>query len=111
MNKNITRFFLTTNEDGSLSIVGDGTASKPTDSSGKQEESEYITKEDAKAIAKVSIWTISRWLKQKDKNGNYLIRWIKLGTAQCSPVRIDKASFKAYLESKTVQPKEEVMES
>ena len=88
--------------------ASDGTASEPTASSEKQKEREYITKDEAKVIAKVSIWTISRWLKLKDKNDNYLILWIKLGTAQSSPVRIDKASFMAYLESKTVHPQEEV---
>lgn len=61
---------------------------------------EYITTEEACVIAKVKRWTILRWRKQKDSNGEYVIRWIKIGESSNSLVRIDKASFIAFLESK-----------
>ena len=64
---------------------------------------ELITIKEACEKAKSSRWTISRWLKQKNADGNYIIRWFKLGSAQTSPVRIDKASFEAFFESKVQQ--------
>ena len=84
--------------------ASNGMASGSTGSS-EQEDPKYITINQACEIAGVSRWTVTGWLKKMDDNGNYLIRWIKLGSAQCSPVRIDKASFMAYLESMVQQSK------
>lgn len=71
---------------------------------------ELITIKTACDIAKTSRWTISRWLKLKNADGNYIIRWFKLGPAQTSPVRIDKASFMAFVESNEQAGKGEEME-
>ena len=68
---------------------------------------EYIKKEQAAKIAQVSLWTISRWLKKKDEKGNHLIVWIKTGKSTNAPVRINKASFLAYLESMVKYAKKE----
>lgn len=68
---------------------------------------EYIKKEQAARIAQVSLWTISRWLKKKDEKGNHLIVWIKTGKSTNAPVRINKASFLAYLESMVKYAKKE----
>ena len=62
-----------------------------------------LTIKEACAEFKVSRWTIARWLRQKDANGNYLIVWFKIGKAKSSIVRIDRASFMAFFESMTVK--------
>lgn len=72
---------------------------------------ELITIKGACKLAQVSRWTIYRWLRMTDDEGNYLIRWGKHGKSKNSPVRIDKASFIAFLESQTVHPQEEEVES
>ena len=64
---------------------------------------ELLTINDACKIAKVTRWTVSRWLRLKDAEGNFLIRWSKLGASKNSPVRIDKESFINFLESKIRQ--------
>ncbi len=61
---------------------------------------EFLTTDEASEMAKVSRWTIYRWRMLKDADGGYLIRWSKLGSGKNSPVRIDKESFMAFLESK-----------
>lgn len=61
---------------------------------------EYLTIKEACAIAKVTRWTIYRWLRIEDANGEYVICWCKHGTGNRGPVRIHKASFIAFLESK-----------
>ena len=76
-----------------------------TDNAADSENTElkFITIKEACEILKFSRWTITRMLRMKDANGNYLIRWSKHGNANSSPVRIDKASFRAFLESKVQQ--------
>lgn len=64
-----------------------------------KQETEYLTMEEACKIAKVSRWTIRRWTKRPDSG----IIVIKLGSSPSSPVRIDKASFMAFLASKAVK--------
>ena len=103
---------LTVAEDGSIFVASNGSISTVCSQETRQNgQPEYISIEQACEITGFSRWTISRWLKQKDKKGNYRILWIKLGTARCSRVRIDKVSFMAYLESKTVHPQEEEVKS
>jgi len=60
---------------------------------------DYITYNEASEIAKVSRWTVRRWTKLPD-NG---IMVIKLGPSRSSPVRIEKASFLAFLASRAVK--------
>jgi len=60
---------------------------------------EYITYDEACEIAKVSRWTVRRWTKIPDCG----IIVIKLGSSPSSPVRIDKASFIAFLASRMVK--------
>ena len=72
---------------------------------------EFLTIDEACELSKLSRWSIYRLLRKTDSGGNYLIRWSKLGPSKNSPVRIDKASFMAYIESMTVHPEEEVVES
>ncbi len=67
----------------------------------------YITIKDACEITKFSRWTVSRWLRMTDSNGNYLIRWSKNGPSKNSPVRINEASFMAFLETKEQHAKKE----
>ena len=64
---------------------------------------EFITIKDACKIAKVQRWKISEWLMLKDENGRPLIRSFKIGSSKNSRVRIDKASFISFLESKIRQ--------
>ena len=68
---------------------------KDISSNKTSDDKEYLTIKDACRITKVSRWTITKMLKMTDAKGNYLIRWSKLGRL----VRIDKASFCAFLES------------
>lgn len=60
-------------------------------------ENELLTMAEACAKAKVSRWTISRWIR------NGYIRAVKLGKAKSSPVRIIEGSLLAYLTSLEVQ--------
>ena len=60
-------------------------------------EDELLTMAEACAKAKVSRWTMARWIKNGD------IRALKLGKAKSSPVRINKGSLLAYLASLEVQ--------
>ena len=62
-------------------------------------EDELLTLAEACTLSKVSRWTVARWLRLKDANGNYIIRWHKLGKSRTAPVRINRASFIAFLES------------
>ena len=57
---------------------------------------ELMTVDEACALAKVDRTTIYRWRKAN------AFRWIKLGPARCSRVRIYVDSFKAFLVSKEV---------
>ena len=66
---------------------------------GHEEALEFLTIKGACELAMVSRWTVARWLRLKDANGNYLIRWNKLGKSRTAPVRINRASFIAFLES------------
>lgn len=61
---------------------------------------EFLTIDEACELSKLSRWSIYRLLRKTDADGNYLIRWSKLGSSRNSPVRIDKASFMAFLETK-----------
>ena len=63
----------------------------------------FITIKEACEIAHVERWKLADWLKLKDENGKSLIRSFKLGSSKNSRVRIDKASFLAFLESKIRQ--------
>lgn len=63
----------------------------------------FITIEEACEIAHVKRWKLAEWLKLKDENGKALIRSFKIGSSRNSRVRIDKASFIAFLESKIRQ--------
>ena len=56
-------------------------------------EDELLTMAEACAKAKVSRWTMARWIKNGD------IRAVKLGKAKSSPVRIYAASLYAFLAS------------
>ena len=69
-----------------------------------KQETEYITYDEACEIAKVSRWRIMRWIKSP---GSGIIA-IKLGSSRNSSVRIEKASFLAYLASYTVTHKKEM---
>ena len=64
-----------------------------------EKDPEYITYAEACEIAKVSRWTVRRWTKIPDCG----IIVIKLGSSPSSPVRIDKASFIAFLASRMVK--------
>ena len=64
-----------------------------------QQEPEYLTIEEACKIAKVSRWTIRRWTKFPDSG----IIVIKLGSSKSCRIRIEKASFMAFLASKAVK--------
>lgn len=64
------------------------------------EDAEYLTTDEACEMARVSRWTIYRWRMMKDSNGKYLFLWGKLSSGKNSPVRINRASFKAFLETK-----------
>ena len=66
---------------------------------GHEEALELLTIKGACELAMVSRWTVARWLRLKDDDGNYIIRWHKLGKSRTALVRIDKASFLAFLES------------
>lgn len=68
---------------------------------------EYLTVDEACKMAKVSRWTIYRWRMMKDSNGEYLFRWSKLSSGKNSPVRIDKASYIAFLETKVQYAKKD----
>jgi len=59
----------------------------------------FITIEEASELIKLSRWSIMRRLRLKDEAGNYIIRWHKLGKSRNAPVRINRASFIAFLES------------
>ena len=63
----------------------------------------FITIEEACEIAHIKRWKLAEWLKLKDENGKLLIRSFKIGSSGNSRVRIDKASFIAFLESKIRQ--------
>lgn len=65
----------------------------------QKENIEFITIEEAGELIKLSRWSIMRRLRLKDEDGNYIIRWHKLGKSRNAPVRIAKASFIAFLES------------
>ena len=74
---------------------------------GHEDALEFLTIKGACELAMVSRWTVARWLRLKDAEGNYIIRWHKLGKSRNAPVRIAKASFIAFLESQ-VQYAEDV---
>lgn len=59
----------------------------------------FITVKEACEIAHVKRWKLAEWLDLKDKNKKPLIRSFKIGTSRNGRVRIDKASFIAFLES------------
>lgn len=63
----------------------------------------FITITEACEIAHVKRWKLAEWLKLKDENGIPLIRYFKIGSSKNGRVRIDKASFIAFLESKIRQ--------
>lgn len=63
----------------------------------------FITIEEACEKAHIKRWKLAEWLKLKDENGKPLIRSFKLGSSKNSRVRIDEASFNAFLESKVQQ--------
>lgn len=63
------------------------------------QETEYLTIAEACKIAKVSRWTIRRWTKFPDSG----IIVIKLGSSKSCRIRIEKASFMAFLASKAVK--------
>ena len=56
-------------------------------------DEQFLTIAEACALAKVSRWTMARWIKNGD------IRAVKLGKAKSSPVRIYAASLYAFLAS------------
>ena len=65
----------------------------------QKESIEFITIDEAGELIKLSRWSIMRRLRLKDEAGNYIIRWHKLGKGRNAPVRINRASFIAFLES------------
>lgn len=83
-------------------ILDAAVAEVETDAGSPAQETEliFITIEEAGKIAHVKRWKLAKWLKLKGKNGNKLIRSFKLGSSRNSRVRIEKASFIAFLESK-----------
>ena len=108
----VAKLLVTTAEDGRISVASDtGTSMVCSEDTQQKEQTKFISVKEACEITGLSRWTISDMLRQKDEKGNYLIIWIKFGKAQSSPVRIDKASFMAYLESMTAHPEEEVVKS
>ena len=72
-----------------------------------KEEKKLLKIKEACEIASVSRWTIARWLQLKDDEGNYIIRWHKIGNAKKGRIRIDNASFTAFLDSMMVKPNAE----
>jgi hypothetical protein len=64
-----------------------------------KQEPEYLTIDEACKIAKVTRWTIRRWTKFPDSG----IIVIKLGSSKSCRIRIEKASFMAFLASKAVK--------
>ena len=86
-------------------ILDAAVAAAETDAGSSAREAEliFITIKEAGKIAHVERWKISKWLNMKDKNNKPLIRSFKLGSSRNSRVRIDKASFIAFLESKLQQ--------
>lgn len=60
-------------------------------------EESFLTMAEACNKAKVSRWTMARWIKHG------YIRAVKLGKAKSSPVRINEGSLLAYLASLEVQ--------
>ena len=65
----------------------------------RENDLKFITVEEACEIAHVERWKIAEWLNLKDEKKKPLIRSFKLGSSRNSRVRIDKASFIAFLES------------
>lgn len=80
-------------------LLVEATSNGDASNSAHNDESEWIIKQEACKIAKVSKWTISRWI-----DAGY-IKGIKLGKAQSSPVRIYKPSLLAYLASLLIRPR------
>ena len=74
-----------------------------TGSPARENGLKFITIEEACEIAHIKRWKLAEWLKLKDENGKLLIRSFKIGSSGNSRVRIDKASFIAFLESKIRQ--------
>ena len=66
----------------------------------KEELPELLTYPEACAIARVSRWTIRRWIEKG------LIIAIKLGKSKSSPVRIEAASLRAHLAKMRIPRKE-----
>jgi len=60
--------------------------------------SELLTVKEACAVAKVSRWTIRRWIKKG------FIRAFKYGNRKSSPVRVDAASLNEHLASSEIKP-------
>ena len=63
----------------------------------------FITIAEACEIAHIKRWKLAEWLKLKDENGKLRIRSFKIGSSKNGRVRIDEASFKAFIESKIRQ--------
>ena len=63
----------------------------------------FITIAEACEIAHVKRWKLAEWLRLKDENGKLRIRSFKIGSSKNGRVRIDEASFKAFIESKIRQ--------
>ena len=61
---------------------------------------EWLTVKEACQLAKVSRWTIRRWIVAGS------VRAIKLGKARTSRVRIDVASLRAHMERMLIKPEE-----
>lgn len=64
----------------------------------------YISTEQACEIAMIARWKVAEWRKMKGPDGNYRFRWFKLGKARNGRVRIEKASFLAFLKSMEAKP-------
>ena len=88
-------------------MIVEATSNGGASNSAHNDESEWIPIKEACKITNFSRWTISRWLRMKDSDGNYLIRWSKSGPSKNSPVRINRASFKAFLETKVQYAKKD----
>lgn len=71
-------------------------------SENENDHPELLTYSEACAIAKVSRWTIHRWIQKG------FIRALKLGTRRSCRVRIDAASLRAFLDSLEI-PHEEAL--
>lgn len=76
----------------------------------KEIDLKFITVKEACEIAHVKRWKLAEWLELKDEDGMPLIRYFKLGSSRNSRVRIDKASFIAFLET-MIRPSEDGKEA